>query len=64
MVESIKASTKAKAESLKSMIDAVTSEKIEQVNEIEETLLPRNLQFISCIRKVSSCLFYSQNRKE
>eukprot|EP00105_Crassostrea_gigas_P034243 XP_019918391.1 PREDICTED: uncharacterized protein LOC105317358 [Crassostrea gigas] len=38
IMDDIRASMKAEAESLKKMVDSVTSHKIEQVNEIEESL--------------------------
>eukprot|EP00105_Crassostrea_gigas_P031169 XP_011453768.1 PREDICTED: uncharacterized protein LOC105346756 [Crassostrea gigas] len=38
IMDDIRASMKAEAESLKSMVDTITSQKIEQVNEIEESL--------------------------
>eukprot|EP00105_Crassostrea_gigas_P000982 XP_011412975.1 PREDICTED: uncharacterized protein LOC105317856 [Crassostrea gigas] len=41
ITDDIKASMKAEAESLKSIVDAVTSDKIEQVNKIEQSALEK-----------------------
>nr|XP_011413052.2 uncharacterized protein LOC105317856 [Crassostrea gigas] len=41
IMDDIKASMKAEAESLKSIVDAVTSDKIEQVNKIEQSALEK-----------------------